>query len=106
MSTPAAGDTAAAVPAPRAIAVTSGKGGVGKTNIVGNLALVLAGRGHKVLILDADLGLANIDIIFGAFTPKFNIGHVLDGEKKPSRRSSSRARPGSRSSRPAPASPT
>jgi flagellar biosynthesis protein FlhG len=80
LSTPAAGDTAAAVPAPRAIAVTSGKGGVGKTNIVGNLALVLAGRGHKVLILDADLGLANIDIIFGVH-PKFNIGHVLDGEK-------------------------
>jgi flagellar biosynthesis protein FlhG len=80
LTTPAAADSAPGASVPRAIAVTSGKGGVGKTNIVGSLALVLAGRGHKVLILDADLGLANIDIIFGVH-PKFNIGHVLDGEK-------------------------
>ena len=65
----------------RVIAVTSGKGGVGKTNVVGNLALTMAGMGKKVLILDADLGLANIDIIFGIH-PRYNIGHVLDGEKE------------------------
>jgi flagellar biosynthesis protein FlhG len=66
---------------PRVIAVTSGKGGVGKTNVVGNLALSMADMGKKVLILDADLGLANIDIIFGVH-PEFNIGHVLNGEKQ------------------------
>jgi flagellar biosynthesis protein FlhG len=66
---------------PRVIAVTSGKGGVGKTNVVGNLALIMADMGKKVLILDADLGLANIDIIFGVH-PGFNIGHVLSGEKQ------------------------
>ena len=67
--------------APRIIAVTSGKGGVGKTNIVGNLALAFARLGKKVLIFDADLGLANIDIIFGIH-PKYNIGHVINGEKE------------------------
>jgi flagellar biosynthesis protein FlhG len=66
---------------PRVIAVTSGKGGVGKTNVVGNLALTMAQMGKRVLILDADLGLANIDIIFGMH-PRFNIGHVLSGEKQ------------------------
>lgn len=64
----------------RVISITSGKGGVGKTNIVGALAVALSELGHKVLILDADLGLANIDIIFGV-NPKHNIGHVLSGEK-------------------------
>ncbi len=67
--------------APRVMAVTSGKGGVGKTNIVGNLAIAFAKLGKKVLILDADLGLANIDIIFGIH-PEYNIGHVLSGEKQ------------------------
>lgn len=67
--------------APRVIAITSGKGGVGKTNIVGNLAKSFTKRGKKVLILDADLGLANIDIIFGLY-PKYNIGHVISGEKE------------------------
>ena len=65
---------------PRVIAVSSGKGGVGKTNIVGNLAIALARLGKKVVILDADLGLANIDIIFNVH-PQYNIGHVLNGEK-------------------------
>ena len=50
---------------PRVIAITSGKGGVGKTNVVGNLAIACQRMGKKVLIFDADLGLANIDIIFG-----------------------------------------
>ncbi|TWI72399.1 flagellar biosynthesis protein FlhG [Desulfobotulus alkaliphilus] len=65
---------------PRVIAVSSGKGGVGKTNLVGNLARAFAGMGKEVLILDADLGLANIDILFG-IRPAFHIGHVLNGEK-------------------------
>ncbi|MBW2645636.1 MAG: MinD/ParA family protein [Deltaproteobacteria bacterium] len=65
---------------PRVISVTSGKGGVGKTNIVGNLAIAFKRLGKRVLILDADLGLANIDIIFG-LNPKYNINHVINGEK-------------------------
>lgn len=65
---------------PRVIAVTSGKGGVGKTNIVGNLAIALRRLGKRVLVLDADLGLANIDIIFG-LSPKYNINHVISGER-------------------------
>ncbi len=65
---------------PRVVAVTSGKGGVGKTNIVGNLAIVLSRMNKRVLILDGDLGLANLDIIFGLH-PKFTIKHVINGEK-------------------------
>ncbi len=66
---------------PRVFSITSGKGGVGKTNITGNLALAFSNMGKKVLIFDADLGLANIDIIFGVH-PEFNIGHVISGEKE------------------------
>ena len=65
---------------PRVIAVTSGKGGVGKTNIVGNLAIAFRRLGKRVLVLDGDLGLANIDIIFG-LSPAYNIRHVISGEK-------------------------
>ena len=64
----------------RVLAVSSGKGGVGKTNIVANLAYALAKRKKQVLVVDADLGLNNIDILLG-LTPKFNIGHLLSGEK-------------------------
>ena len=64
----------------RVLAVSSGKGGVGKTNIVANLAYALAKHNKKVLIVDADLGLNNIDILLG-LAPKFHIGHVLSGEK-------------------------
>jgi flagellar biosynthesis protein FlhG len=60
----------------RVIAVTSGKGGVGKTNISANLASLAARRGKRVLILDADLGLANVDIIFG-IKPMRHIGDLL-----------------------------
>lgn len=64
----------------RVISVTSGKGGVGKTNITANLAYLLSKRGKKILLLDADTGLANIDIILG-ITPKYNLSHVLSGKK-------------------------
>ena len=66
---------------PRVIAITSGKGGVGKTNITGNLAIALTRLGKRVVVIDADVGLANIDIIFN-IRPKYNIKHVLNGEKK------------------------
>lgn len=64
----------------RVIAVTSGKGGVGKTNITANFAYILASMGKRTLLLDADAGLANIDVILG-ITPKYNLYHVLCGEK-------------------------
>ncbi|MFT5431856.1 MAG: flagellar biosynthesis protein FlhG [Myxococcota bacterium] len=60
----------------RVIAVTSGKGGVGKTNVVSNLALTMAKDGRRVLIIDADLGLANVDVIMG-LTPKYDLRHLL-----------------------------
>ena len=74
------GRAGAASPPPRVICVTSGKGGVGKTNIVTNLAYALSKRGQKVLILDADLNLANVDVLLG-LTPRYNLHHVLLGEK-------------------------
>lgn len=64
----------------RAIAITSGKGGVGKTNIVANLGFALTKLGKKVLILDADLGLGNLDILLG-IAPRYNLSHVFNGEK-------------------------
>jgi flagellar biosynthesis protein FlhG len=66
---------------PRIIAVSSGKGGVGKTNFVANLALFYASLNKRVLVLDADLGLSNIDVLFG-IAPKYNLKHVLLGEKR------------------------
>ncbi len=65
---------------PRVICVTSGKGGVGKTNIVTNLGFALSKAGKKVLVLDADLNLANVDILLG-LTPRYNLHHVFMGEK-------------------------
>jgi flagellar biosynthesis protein FlhG len=65
---------------PRVISITSGKGGVGKTNVVANLAFAFTRMGRKVLVLDADLGLANIDILLG-LTPQYTIEHFLRGEK-------------------------
>jgi len=64
----------------RVIAITSGKGGVGKTSIVGNLGYAFTKLGKKVLILDADLGLGNLDVLLG-LAPKYNLSHVITGEK-------------------------
>lgn len=65
----------------RVIAITSGKGGVGKTHITTNLAYILSVLKNDILIFDADMGLANIDTMLG-LAPKYNISHVLRGEKK------------------------
>lgn len=71
----------AAPPRPvKVIAIASGKGGVGKTNVTVNLGVALASQGKEVLILDADLGLANIDVMLGIH-PQYNLLHVLDGSK-------------------------
>jgi len=59
--------------------ITSGKGGVGKTAVCANLAYNLASMGKRVLILDADLGLANIDVVFG-LSPSYNMNHFFSGE--------------------------
>jgi flagellar biosynthesis protein FlhG len=64
----------------RAIAVTGGKGGVGKTNVSVNLGVAAAEMGQKVLLLDADLGLANIDVVLGLH-PQFDLSHVMRGER-------------------------
>ncbi|MEO8315530.1 MAG: MinD/ParA family protein [Pseudomonadota bacterium] len=60
------------------IAVTGGKGGVGKTSVAVNLAAALAEQGKRVLLFDGDLGLANVDVLLG-LTPKHTLEHVLDG---------------------------
>ena len=64
----------------RVIAITSGKGGVGKTSIVANLGYAFTKMGKKVLILDADLGLGNLDVLLG-LAPKYNLSHVITGER-------------------------
>lgn len=63
----------------RFVAVTSGKGGVGKSTITSNLALLLSYSGLKVAVFDADIGLANLDVMFNVSAPS-NILHVLKGE--------------------------
>lgn len=60
------------------IAVTGGKGGVGKTNVSVNLSLALAELGRRVMLLDADLGLANVDVLLG-LTPKRTLADVIEG---------------------------
>ncbi len=70
---------AAAAPSSRIVAVTSGKGGVGKTFISANLAAALARNGRRVLVLDADLGLANLDVLLNLF-PKITLHDVFTGK--------------------------
>jgi flagellar biosynthesis protein FlhG len=68
-------------PQARVIAITSGKGGVGKTNIVANMGYTLCKAGKRVLIFDADLGLGNMDVLLG-LTPQYNLSHVIKGQKR------------------------
>lgn len=75
METPTRGERRAVT-----IAVTSGKGGVGKTSVVINLAVALARLRHRVGILDADFGLGNVDVLLG-LAPECHLGHMLSGEK-------------------------
>lgn len=63
----------------RVVAVASGKGGVGKTNVALNLAIALARLGQRVVVVDVDIGLANADVLLGV-QPRYNLGHVLSGE--------------------------
>jgi flagellar biosynthesis protein FlhG len=65
----------------RIIAVSSGKGGVGKTNIAINMALAYAQLGKKVVVMDADLGLANVNVVLGII-PKYNLYHLIRKQKK------------------------
>ncbi len=64
----------------RVLAVTSGKGGVGKTNISANIGVCLAASGRRVLLLDADMSLANLDVVLNVGS-RYNISHVLSGHK-------------------------
>jgi flagellar biosynthesis protein FlhG len=65
----------------KVFAVTSGKGGVGKTNIAANLAICLAGLHKRVLLLDADISLANVDVVMD-IRRKYDISHVISGQKQ------------------------
>lgn len=64
----------------KVFALTSGKGGVGKTNVAANLAVLAAKAGKRVLVIDADLGLANIEIIFGV-KPRYHLGDLLENHR-------------------------
>ena len=65
---------------PRIITIASGKGGVGKTNVATNLAISFARMGKEVVLMDADLGLANVNVVLGII-PKYNLYNVLKGQK-------------------------
>ncbi|NGX16245.1 MinD/ParA family protein [Wenzhouxiangella sp. XN24] len=65
----------------RVIAVASGKGGVGKTNVSVNLGVAFAAMGRRTMLLDADLGLANVDVLLG-LQARYNLSHLLSGERE------------------------
>src|SRR2546422_8856768 len=79
MSQPAVDLPPSPARAPHVIAIASGKGGVGKTNLTANLAVALASRGLRVCVLDADLGLANLDVLYG-LSPERSLRDVVRGE--------------------------
>jgi flagellar biosynthesis protein FlhG len=64
----------------KVVTVTSGKGGVGKTSVTSNLAIALSQKGYRVVIIDADLGLSNIDVVFG-IVPKYSLLDSINSEK-------------------------
>jgi flagellar biosynthesis protein FlhG len=64
----------------KVLAITSGKGGVGKTNIAANLAICLAASRKKILLIDADLSLGNLDVVMNVHS-KYNISHMITGRK-------------------------
>jgi flagellar biosynthesis protein FlhG len=81
-STPAPAASAVPLkPMGKVVAITSGKGGVGKTFVSANLAAALSKLGHKVLVLDADLGLANLDVVLNLY-PKITLHDVFTGKAK------------------------
>jgi flagellar biosynthesis protein FlhG len=63
----------------KVVAVCSGKGGVGKTNVASNLAVALGANNRNVCLMDADVSLANVDVLLG-LQPRFNLAHVANGE--------------------------
>ncbi|MBU3737638.1 MAG: MinD/ParA family protein [Rhodoferax sp.] len=73
------GGTVPFKPLARVLAITSGKGGVGKTFVSANLAAALAKRGNRVLVIDADLGLANLDVVLNLY-PKVTLHDVFTGK--------------------------
>ena len=80
-SVQATGLKRSASPGPvQVIAVTGGKGGVGKTSVAVNLATALGSTGKRVMLLDGDLGLANVDVFLG-LSPRHTMAHVLSGER-------------------------